>query len=69
MRTISMIAPRAIVNDVHRLPDALAAQFASRMSHVEASNTRPHVIPLLSERALRLRGNLFDRIEQERLVP
>jgi hypothetical protein len=24
--------PRAIVNDAHRLPDALAAPFASRMS-------------------------------------
>ena len=60
--------PRAIVNHVHRPPDALAARFALRMLHVKASNRRPDVASVPRERALGIRGKLLDRVEQERLI-
>jgi hypothetical protein len=60
--------PPAIVDHVHRPPDALAVRFASRMLHVKASNRRPDVASVPRERALGIRGKLLDRVEQERLV-
>jgi hypothetical protein len=59
---------RAIVDHVHRLPHALGFPFASRMSHVEASKTRPHVAPLPRERAVGLPGQLLYRVEQQNRV-
>jgi hypothetical protein len=59
---------RAEIDHVHRPHDALAARFALRMSHVETSNTRPQVVPIPDQRALRIGSNLLDRVEQERLV-
>jgi hypothetical protein len=60
--------PRAIVNHVHRPPDALAARFALRMLHVKASNTPSDVAPVPRMGAVRMRGKLLDCVEQERLV-
>jgi hypothetical protein len=57
----------AIVDHVHGVSHRLGSWFTQRMSHVEASKARGHVLPLSRERAIRLRGHLLDRVEQQQI--
>ena len=59
---------RPEVDHVHRPTDAVAAPFTSRVSHVEASNTWPHVAPVPRQSSLRIGSDLLDRVEQKCFV-
>lgn len=60
--------PRAIEDHMNRLSHTFAARIASHVSQVETANPRAQLGPVPRERAGRLCGELFERVEQERVV-
>jgi hypothetical protein len=54
---------------MHGLSDRFGASTSAGMPHVDTTNPRSHVASIPRERAVRVGGELFQRVKQECLVP